>query len=324
MAQLPLRAMCGASGPLSRKYGSGRSAEQSKAFHAHIAGQPEASKLMALLTDEERDEILTWHKPTDVVIEGDLLDYASSDKEVELALDQFGQPCDFEDPNALIRGRMDFGWVRNDLAYVEDVKRSVWTTPEGPDSLQLHAYGHAYARLHEVPGYCTGIWAATEGEHIWSSEVVMFGSEKQERIWERIYHAAKNETGKYTTGPHCKQCFARLHCEEFLLPAATLTAANLADPNSGALLDPSAAGEMVERVQRLMDLGERYLDNLKEHVRRGQLKVLSGNKMWAPVTEKRGRESIDKEKLAQVLNGDLSKVMTRGEPRTSFRWVNAR
>lgn len=325
MAQLPLRAMCGASGPLSRQHGAGRAAEISMAFHARIAGQPEAERLMALLTDEEREEVLSMQRPTTLLLPGDVvLDYESSEKEVELALSGFGSPMAFDDPAALVRGRMDFGWVRQvgslQIAFVEDVKRSVWTTPEGPESLQLHGYGFAYAKLNDCDGYATGIWAAQEGEHAWSSEMVMFGSERAERIWERIYHAARNDSTRFTTGPHCRGCYARLHCPEYAQPFLHATAGALALPDLGLLAAPDA-GQLVVKVQAIIDVAERWLENAKEAVRHGKAEVTQNGKRWALVQEKQPRESFNKERFLREVPNAQSFYERKGEPRASFRWL---
>ncbi len=333
MSSLPLSQFCGASAALSAQHGAGRAAAVSTAFHARCAGSLDAPKLLALLTDEEREELEGWHVPPDVVLEGIVLRYADAEKELELALNRFGQPCEPQD--AITVGHLDFAWVHRfeghpdpgqthaRYAYVADIKRSRFTSTDGPESLQLHAYGWAFAKQNECEAYCTGIWVATDGEWQWSSEMVVFGTERANLIWERLRHAAENNTGEYATGPHCNNCYARLHCQEFLVPAAALVRAGLPTQDEIVLLEPAAAGALLQKVDAASAMLEALKKTMKAAVTSGKMSVTNGNgKKWVPVMHK-GKESLDKDRVRELIGEEeFAGCMRRGASYPQMTWVN--
>jgi hypothetical protein len=303
----------------------------SRAFHAKCAGSPDAFRLIGALSPIERDEVAEWKPPADATVnDWCVLDYASSVKELEVGLDHFGEFTD--DPeSALSWGHLDFAWVRDvdgtTVAFVGDIKKSVWTTAEGPESLQLHAYGRAFAKKVGAAAYCTGIWAAKEGRWLWSLDVVLLDGPRAQEVWERIAYAASN-TGEASTGQHCGSCYARMHCPEHLLPGVVTDA--LAE--AVAVRDPKAVEELTltqgealrllrwaDRAEELADLVKR---NMREAVRRGKLVVVDGDKEWLPV-EMPGKEAIDKEKL-KACGVEPETVTKRGEPYFQMRWKKAR
>jgi hypothetical protein len=301
----------------------------STAFHAKCAGAPEAFRLMGALSHAEREEIATWKAPADAVVnEWCLLDYSSAAKEQEVGLDCWGDyTCDEKD--ALTWGHLDFAWVREvegvRVAFVADIKKSVWTTPEGPDSLQVHAYARAFAKKTDCVAYCTGIWAAKEGKWLWSTDIVHLDGPRAAEIWDRISTAALN-VGEASTGSHCGSCYARMHCPEYLLPAtvsdAMAKAAGLSDPAAieALALAPGESLRLLEWASRAQELGELVEKNLKEAVRRGLLVIVDANgKEWKPI-DMPGRESLDKEKLRAV-GCEPSDFVKKGEPYVQMRWV---
>lgn len=331
MSSLPMAEKCGQAARLSAQHGAGRPAAMSKAFHAKCAGAPEAFRLIGALSHAERDEIAEWKAPADALVNGwCVLDYASAAKELEVGLDHFGMYTDTEE-GALTWGHLDFAWVREldglRVAFVGDIKKSVWTTPEGPDSLQLQAYGMAFAQKTECQAYCTGIWAAKEGKWLWSTDIVLLDGPVGQDIWQRIAHAAGN-TGEASTGRHCDSCFARLHCPEYLLPGTVnesmAKATQLADPSTidSLALTNAEALRLLDWCDRASTLAERVEKNLREAVRRGKLVIEDGGKVWSPV-EMPGRESLDKDKLRAVgcEPGDFVK---KGDPYFQMRWKKAR
>lgn len=331
MSSLPIAEKCGAAAPLSASHGAGRAAAMSKAFHAKCAGSPDAFRLIGALSHVERDEIAEWKAPADAVVnEWCTLDYASAVKELEVGLDHFGEFTD--DPEAALSwGHLDFAWVREiegiQVAFVGDIKKSVWTTPEGPDSLQLHAYGRAFAKKTGCAAYCTGIWAAKEGRWLWSLDIVLLDGPRGQALWERIALAASN-TGEAATGQHCGSCYARMHCPEYLIPGivtdALAEAVGLRDPKALAALTLTQ-GELLRLKlwsERAQELGELVEKNLKEGVRRGLFVIEQDGKVWTPV-EMRGRESIDKEKLV-ACGVEPETVTKRGAPYVQMFWKKAR
>lgn len=323
MSLLPLTVYCGQAGALSKQYGAGRPAAMSQAFHAAAANAPDALELFARLSDVERAEIAQWKPVAEVVLDLVVLRYADAEKELAIGLDEFGFYCEPDSPDCLTVGHLDFAWIVDGVAYVGDIKKSVWTTADGPESLQLHAYGWAYARKNNCHSYVTGLWCATEGEWLWAKDVVELASERGQQIWERIYAASSRETAEASTGSHCRSCWSRLHCPEYTLPAA-LQSTELAPAANGMVPSGPEAAVFLQRLQTLEELIELAKKNLQEAVRRGALRIEDENgKVWGPV-EMKGRASVDVKKLRAELGDGADKFMTKGAPFTQFRWLNAR
>jgi hypothetical protein len=182
---------------------------------------------------------------------------------------------------------------------VADIKKSVWTTPDGPDSLQIHAYGRAFAKKTDCVAYCTGIWAAKEGRWIWSTEIVLLDGPSGQATWERIAHAASN-TGEASTGSHCGSCYARLHCAEYLLPAVVASAL-ATEVASGGLAADADAARLLAWADRAEDLAGRVRDNLKEQVRRGLLTITNDDgKVWSPVEMPASSFTVNKKAHVQM------------------------
>jgi hypothetical protein len=316
---------CGRSAALAAKHGAGRPAAMSTAFHARCAQTDGAERQIAALTDDERKEVFEWHKPATVVIDHVTLDYAEAMKELQVGLSRWGE---FEpyDRKPIARGTADMVWIAvmngQRIAFVGDIKKTIFTV-EGPDTLQLQAYGWAAAKLHECDGFMTGLWLATEGEWIWSEELVLFDTPRAELIWERIFHAATNDTSEAVTGPHCEGCYGRTHCEEYLIPAAALVRANLPAVGEAALSDPARAGALLAQVSAAEKLLAAWKENLKAAVKRGEVKVSDGNGLrWVPIMHK-GKETIDREKLLLELGDDAQRFIKRGARYPQMHWVKA-
>lgn len=326
MSLLPIVRFCGKAGALAREYGAGRPAAMSQAFHASQAGGGEAASLLALLTDSERAEVEKWNPVADVVIGDAVLVYREAEKELAVGLDEFGAYCEPGSPDCISVGHLDFGWVHQTddfqrIAYVGDIKKTVWTTIDGPESLQLHAYGWAFARKYGCDAYCTGLWCATEGEWLWSKEMVALSSERGQQIWEAIYSAATKSEAEANTGGHCRSCWSRLHCPEHVLPAA-LASTELAPLAAGHLPTAEEAPEFLARLQTLGELVDLCKKNLQEAVRRGAIRIEANGKVWGPIQVK-GRASVDVAKLREEL-GDVARFMKQGAPFDQFRWINSK
>lgn len=327
MSALPIAQYCGQAPVLGEKHGAGRAAAMSSAFHALCAGDP--SKL-ATLTQNEREEIATWKMPADIkwpLDEGkpkafEVLTYAHADKELLVGLDDWGM---FETgPNAITIGHLDFAWATEaGVAIVPDIKKSVWTTSDGPESLQLHAYGMAYAELRGCHSYITGLWIAEDGEYLFAKEAVTLGTPRAKDIFAQIHHAADNQ-GEYATGPHCRSCWSRLHCPEYVMPVATGQSLAFIKPFAEGGEFPDNSFEVWQELKRLGDVVEACQDTLKEAVRRGATKVIDyeANQQWA-IAERKGKKSLDKERL-RTDGVDLAKYEKLGLPYSQAGWVNRR
>lgn len=329
MSSLPIAQYCALAPKLYAEHGAGRSAAISQAFHARCAGD---ESLMLQLTDAERAELREWKRPADVVlpigIGGDVgsatLRYTDAEKEIEVCLSEMGMPCNREE--AMLVGHLDFAWSRHSIAFVADIKKSRWTTVDGPETLQLHAYAMAYAQMRGCEAYCTGIWLPVDGEWMWSRRTITLGSPEHAEIWARILWAASEErpgqpTHQASTGPHCDNCYARLHCPEHVL-SAVLSTTELAPVAAGQVPTSEKAAQMLRWIS-LLDgdngLLAKAKDQLRQWVKRGELQVSDGNKIWGPVAMP-GRKSLDRGKLEKQL-GDLGAYESVGAPYDQFRWL---
>lgn len=323
MSALPTAQFCGLSPRLSASHGAGRAAAISSAFHAMCADAPEAKARIALLTNEERSEIAGWKRPSTISLDHEgvrvVLDYASAEKELAVALDAFGQACAPDDPDAATVGHLDFAWVHFGVAYVADIKKSLWTT-SGPESLQLTAYGFAYALARGCHSFVTGLWIPSEGgEWLWSEKFVVVDSPEGEELLARVLHAATND-GETNSGQHCRDCYARLYCPEFALAAAT--PGHWMEAGGVGEIDGSKAAELILQIAAIEDIAERAKKNIQERVRRGEIDVRDPktNKRYLPV-HMPGRAGMDMERLRSELGERLDGFMRRGQGYQQFRWV---
>ncbi len=316
-SSLPVAQYCGAS--VQYQGAAQRSAAMSTAFHARMAGSPNHDGLLALLSDAERDEVLSWKRPADVVLEDALLRYEEAEKEIAVGLDCFGFYSPHGTEGNLVDGHPDMAWLSGNVVYVGDIKKTVWTTGDGPESLQLHAYGWALASKFGV-AYVTGLWLAEDGEWLWAKEPVVMGSPRAERIWERIYHTATQDSSEYSMGAHCKNCYGRLQCPAYALPAVTKdTWLDIEYPRT---MTPEQNAVFVSKLLAAEELIERAKQNLKEMVRRGEVRVRDPKtgKIWAPV-EQKGKESCSVADLRAKMGEEAEKYIRRGAPFDRFQWV---
>lgn len=323
MSALPIAQYCGLASKLYAQHGAGRPAAMSTAFHALCAGNDGP---MLSLTRPEREELKAWKRPADVVLDHIRLAYDDAEKECEVALSAAGYPCLAED--AMSVGHLDFAWVKQvgtrRVAFVGDIKKSRWTTVDGPETLQLHAYGMAYAQMRDCDAWTTGIWLPVDGEWMWSINAVTLGSQAHAALWSLISWAcdtSEPSRQSASTGAHCSNCYARLHCPEFTLPAV-LSMTELAPVAEGIIPSPQKAADMLRWIAALdgdNGLLSKAKEQLKEWVRRGELTVADGDKVWGPV-KMPGRKSLDRSKLEATV-GDLSGFETNGADYDQFRWM---
>lgn len=318
MSSLPLTQFCGQS-PVIRAQFSGtadRPAVQSSYFHAVCAGRSEeAARLRPQLTPEQLEETDAWHKPAECQVDwGDsvfALEYEHADKELEVVIRDDGESCAADDPRAMTIGHLDFAWhfQGRNVALIADIKRSAWTVAT-PNSLQLLAYGWAYAKRTGAEGFIPGIWAAIEGTWTWGDYVSMSDFDNID-LWWRIQHAATND-GPASIGPHCRNCFARLHCPEWTFPSSERSANALAVMQEGAEVTPVSMADAVLWAQSVKDVADRVLENAKEYARRGN-KVATADGREFRVSMRQGRETADIKALKKDLGAEAQKYLKRGE-----------
>lgn len=286
MSSLPIAQYCGAAHRLPNA--SGRHAAISSAFHAQCAGHPDASALLARLSDEERAMVAAWHKPKDCTVAGMRLRYEDAETEREVRLDKRGLTPESGTPNSEVCvGHIDMGWVRDlpdgrKCAVVADTKRSRYTADGGPDSLQVLAYGLAYAAEQKSDAFVTGIWAAVEGEWSWGAVRDMY-SMQTAVILDRVLAAAQNDTGVYATGAHCRGCWQRFVCPAHVQRGLEGTQLDLTKLNEGN------AAELLLKLQAAEDLVDKGLETLRDWVRVNG-PVTAGRKVFGPVKTSRGEQ----------------------------------
>lgn len=319
---LPLSQFCGKAVELSEAHGAGRAAAKSSAFHAMAADAPDAKEKWARLSPEEQAEIAGWKKPTDVTVFGYELTYEGADKEQPVGLTASGEWAD--DGEVVTCGTLDFAWVVTTksglpMVVIADMKKTRWAS-SGPDSLQLLSYGYAWAKKHGCDYFVTGIWLIEDAEWQWSETVHSVAGFDSLDLWERIKHAALNTSGEAAFGDHCSNCWGRLHCAEYTLPAAFIDTWLTPAAVGGAIDDAGKLGEMLSLIRRVEPLIEKAKEAAKEAVRRGVTVSDPATGELFKAVECQGRESLNQKALFEALP-NAKQFVERGKPYTMMRWV---
>jgi hypothetical protein len=311
---------------LNEQSGISRAAIISTAWHAKLAGN---DTLIGELHPEERKEVASWGKPSTAVLHnyfppGDIvdveLDYDSAEKELHVRVENGRE-------GLLTQGTLDFAWVREmggrRWAFVADLKRSTWAIPDGPDCLQLAAYGHAYSVLRSCVGYTPGLWSGTDNEWSWGTPVDLTSPDALD-IWLRIKRSSRNDyrlktkedDKRFVTGAHCGSCYGRQRCPEYA--ALAVVDGEAAEVS----IDSTSAAEWLLKAKAMTELAERITDNVKVYAERGGVvKDPTTGKVFLPTTTS-GRESLDKESLLKDYP-DAKKYWRKGKPGKMFSWRKA-
>lgn len=306
MSSLPVTEYCGGYHKVLNP--SGRAAVLSTAFHARCAKAEDAEAKWHRLTPEEQAQVEEWHAPTVAKLgDGTRLHYVDARTEMEVALTADGLAVNADDPKAISIGHIDMAWDYQGVAYVGDIKKSEFTAEV--DSLQLAAYAFAYANAMNCGSICCGIWAATEGEWTWGP-IIDLDSEEALTLWLRVKHAILNVSDEYSVGPHCRKCYARWHCPAWMMPGWELERFSSEGPKGDQLA-------ILLECQRAEDTIKRAKENLQQFAREHGIRDGKG-KVYLPVAT-RGRETLDKDALAKVVN--LKDFTKRGSDYDVFRWV---
>lgn len=321
MSSLPIAQFCGP-GAVLGQVSSGRAAAQSTAFHATCSKAPDHLAKLRLLTDEEIAEVMQWKRPAQIQLSegGPLLRYEDAVHELEVGLDKDGGYVAGDDPRCVSLGHLDMAWVHDvnghRIAYIGDIKRSSWTTLDGPDSLQLIAYGFAFAQFMKCDYFVCGIWAAIEGEWTWG-DLVDLESERASLLLARVVAAIHNVGTEYNTGAHCSGCYGALKCPAYLMPPE-VAETSLAPFTSGTEITPDNALAVLLLVERVSKTAEAVKERLKLYSGQGGvIKDPATGKRWAPV-KMPGREGIDYE-AAAAAGIDIPKK--RGAAYSQHRWL---
>lgn len=310
---LPTTQYCAGAGVLGAKHGAGRAAAMSKAFHALCSGvEEESARLYAQLTQQEQKELLSWHQPRDVEVGDVVLRWREGVREAEVSIEgAVGHP--------------DCYWIveinGEKIAYVADIKKSDWTSPDGVESLQLHAYGLAVAEASNCDGYCCGIWNATLGEWDWGPLRYLVDADTF-KIRARVLAAASNVGEDFSTGSHCSSCYQRWYCPEHMLPVADPESA-LAPLAELGELSPEQAKAVLFTYQAAKDLLEKVKGALQDYAdQNGGIRDGEG-KIWRRLKAGKPSEIFDKKRFAEENPELYDRYVRIGEPRNlGHRWVN--
>jgi hypothetical protein len=315
-SSLGVAEFCPRSADLSEQSGISRSAIISTAWHAKLAGN---DTLVGELHPDERKELATWGTPTDAIwmppgsyADGtaQVLDYESAEKELHVQV--------LERDTLITEGTLDFAWVREvngqRWAFVADLKRSTWAIPDGPDCLQLAAYGHAYAVLRSCVGYTPGLWSGTDSEWSWGTPVDLTSPDALD-LWLRLKRAARNTAGRFVTGAHCKSCYGRMRCPEWDSLA-------IDGFSQGVAISEENAAHVLLKADAMIEHAERLKDNIKVFAERGGVvKDTATGKVYLP-TLSAGRKSLDQDAL-KAAGVDVAKFQKVGKPFNTYGWRKA-
>lgn len=320
MSSLPVIQYCPGSAKLSDDDVSSRAAFLGTVFHRWCSDERGAEELFAQLSLEEKAEVSSWHRPMTLELDGQVFEYASAETELEVGLTHNGQYCDADDPNLATLGHLDMAWHDGNRAVVVDIKRGLWTSSADPHSLQLLAYGLAYASKVDADVVQTGIWSAVDGYVKWGEPFEM-DSEFASEALKMVLSAAK-AAGGFVTGAHCRtHCYHRQRCPAYALPVAEVDngaslykAISLED-----ITTPDKARELLQFKERASQTLDALDGLLKEYVKKvGPIPSERGDMEYNAVQCK-GRDSFDS-KAALTNHPELARFIRRGKPYHQFRW----
>jgi hypothetical protein len=334
ISSLPVAEYCAMSDKIGVDVASVNAA-RSTCFHsfAETGRWPES---VNNLPEQDFAEIQRWKVPT-VYVHKDgetlyRLDYKDSVKETRVSLDKDFEfvetredikPHEIADeyPNVMCSGTADMAWhlPSLDLVVVEDIKSSLFSVKAREKSLQLHAYGIAFAKKVGAKRYKVGIWDATDGKHF-MGDVIALDSWECETFKERIRTASLNDGNEYTTGTHCGGCWKRDNCSAHLVDVGE---ANQFSKVLGPNPSESDVRQAMVAAKGLETLSKKVLDICKSWAERhGGVRSEDGLKVFKPILRS-GRTSLDKGAIMTKLGLDsLDEFEKRGEDFVAFDWVN--
>lgn len=281
MSSLPIARFCAAAPELGRGSAS-RAALMGRAFHARCAGDgAQYAELAAMLTEDEVAALEQRLPPADAFPGGAVLEYRHAEVEVTLHLHADGEsmPGPGDD---VITGHADMIWTVGDRTYVGDIKSSERSSPDGPGSLQMHAYGLAAAMRAGTTIYRTGHWYADVGRWDWAPEVDILGPDGARHL-AAVVAAARNTSGEFAPGDHCRGCWSRMKCPEHLVPIRDPEAALAPFAAPGGITRDNAAA-LVDLVARAREVLERCKAQLEAFAEQDGGIPDGAGKVWRRVT----------------------------------------
>jgi hypothetical protein len=336
ISSLPVAEYCAMADKLGTDVASVNAA-RSTCFHsyAETGRWPES---VNNLPEQDFAEIQRWKVPSVYIHkDGETINrllYKDAIKETRVSLDKdfnFVEtrdgilPGEIENeyPNVMCSGTADMAWhiPALNLVVVEDIKSSVFAVKAREKSLQLHAYGIAFAKKVGAKRYKVGIWDATDGKHF-MGEVISLDSWECEEYKERIRTAANNIGDSYTTGTHCGGCWKRDNCSAHLVDVG-------GNNQFAAVLGPNPTENDVRSAmiaaKGLETLSKKVMDICKSWAERhGGVRSEDGLKIFKPALRS-GKTSLDKGAIMAELGlTSLEKFETQGNEFLVYDWVNVK
>lgn len=237
-------------------------------------------------------------------------------------------------PALLTAGTADCAWVEpwrdgKKIVKVPDFKsgaRARYNVPRPPGNLQVAAYGFALADKHNAAAMALGVYLAHDHEWHWAE--VALDSDEASGLWEEVRAAALRDPAEAVLGGHCADCWVRLRCPAYVLPAVDGAAADyaLAPMQKGgeALVTPERLVRMIHAATAMKDIAEEARDWLKAYVR-DHGPITDGEKVWGPVDVK-GRESTSVKSLVEAGLYETAQnlgAVKLSPPSVQHRWTNA-
>jgi hypothetical protein len=231
---------------------------------------------------------------------------------------------------AISKGHADLVWEADGdgVVTIADAKRTRFTAEL--DSLQLDAYGWAYAAEVGAKGYMAGLYIIEDGEWIWRNSPVYLHSLEGADIAERLLHAIHNE--ETVIGPHCAQCYECQHCPEYMLPA--IRAMTLTDGIDALYneINPENAAEILrlkDAAKRLMEVADtRIKAYVHEH---GHIKETRTDKKgkaveweWGPIGGGKPTATFDVKRFREENPALVEAYMRPGTTRAQNRWAKVK
>jgi hypothetical protein len=203
--------------------------------------------------------------------------------------------CDPATGATITEGTPDFAAVGGEtesrlVVIVDFKKREQWLAGRVADpdqNLQLHAYALA--------------WAIRSGATTYKMALLLFGEGEATMVWSRVYQVENSQTlldrikrigekrnvskiggarPKATAGPHCLQCYPRLHCPSWTLPAHDGETA-LAPFTAPGGLTPENSGRALAAVMAIEEAAARAREVLKGYVAANG-PIVVGDRTWGP------------------------------------------
>ena len=195
------------------------------------------------------------------------------------------------------------------LVYVGDAKRTRFTSEV--DSLQLDAYGWAWAMANGADGYMVGLWILEDHEWIWRKEPVMLDDFESMEIAQKLMIAMQNQ-GQAVTGAHCIGCYGRQHCSEYLLPAMEGVPPCLSEPGGLNNDNVFEAYQFWKAQEKIMKAAK---DQVSDYIRANGAIPTGDGKVLKYLIAKKGGMKFDEKRFREAHPELAQEYMVETPPR---------